>query len=165
MKYGSILLAAVMTLVTAPAFASRIGDDGFVKLERIKGDSQYKNQTQEVKGSWTTRQLKELRSLNTGMSRGQVRDTLNSESVNYSSGWRGNEWQHAYNYMSGFQGNEHHVCVVRARFEKGVVKELAFKHQNTGNIGDTPDVCEVEGPSVKEVIIREVVTTPAKIRQ
>lgn len=157
----ALILSATM------AFAGKIGDDGFIKIEAIKGDSQYKNASrfddqENIRGSWTTDDLKELRSLKPGMSKGQVRDALNSESVNYSSGWRGKEWQHAYNYQTGENKAEHHICVVKADFKRGIAEKFTFKHVNTGRIGITPDVCT--DPKKPQVIIQEIEYSTKQIR-
>lgn len=165
------LFALAVAVVSVPAFAATIGSDGFIKVDTIKGDSQYRNAqsfsgNQGIRGSWTNKDLPELRRLQRGMSKGQIRDALDSESVNYSSGWRGDEWQHAYNYQAGSQDGEHNICIVRVEFDKGVAKDLEFKHVNSDTIGSDVSVCKPELPKGEtKVIIREVVETQAEIRQ
>ena len=165
-----LFVIAIAAAMYSTAFAdSSIGPDGFIKVEAIKGDSQYNNRVKDVqgiKGSWTNKDLPELRRLQRGMSKGQIRDALDSESVNYSSGWRGDEWQHAYNYQAGSQDGEHNICIVRVEFDKGVAKDLEFKHVNSDTIGSDVSVCKPELPKGEtKVIIREVVETQAAIRQ
>lgn len=158
------LIALCIAAVSFPAFASAIGSDGFIKVQSIKGDSQYRNaksfdDVQGIRGSWTNADLPELRRLQPGMSKGQIRDALDSESVNYSSGFRGKQWQHAYNFQTGQQLGEHNICIVRIDFDNGVAQKLAFKNVNKNAIGPTVDVCEPQmpvGQSTETIIIREV---------
>jgi hypothetical protein len=160
------LLSLALALVVTPSLvlASQLGTDGFIKVESIKGDSQYRNaksfdKVQGIRGSWTNQDLPELRRLSGGMSKGQVRDALDSESVNYSSGWRGKQWQHAYNFQTGDQLGTHNICIVKIDFNDGVAQSLSFKNVNLNKIGSTVEVCEPTmpvGKSTETIIIREV---------
>lgn len=157
-----MFLTAMAMVLSGGVFAGSIGSDGFVKVESIKGDSQYKNSSkfdnvQGIRGSWTNSDLPELRRLQPGMSKGQVRDALDSESVNYSSGFRGKQWQHAYNFQTGDALGTHNICIVKIEFDNGVAKQLQFKNVGLNKIGNTVDVCEPQKPQSKEtIIIREV---------
>lgn len=158
------LFALAVAVLSVPAFAATIGSDGFVKVETIKGDSQYRNAkgnsgVQGIRGDWTTPDLHELRALQVGMSKGQVRDVLGSESINYSSGWRGKEWQQAYNYQENQIEGVHNVCIAKIEFDRGIVKQLSFKNVGKNRIGSTVAVCEpavVAGKNTETIIIREV---------
>ena len=157
-----LFVTALAMICSGVSFAGPIGEDGFIKVESIKGDSQYRNSkafddVQGIRGSWTNADLPELRRLQPGMSKGQIRDALDSESVNYSSGWRGKQWQHAYNFQEGKQVGVHNVCIVKIDFDKGVAKQLQFKNVGLNKIGNTVEVCNPQKPQDKEtVIIREI---------
>mgnify|MGYP003592382756 CR=1 FL=1 len=158
------LIALCIAAVSVPAFASAIGSDGFIKVQSIKGDSQYRNAksfdgVQGIRGSWTNADLPELRRLQPGMSKGQIRDALDSESVNYSSGFRGKQWQHAYNFQENQQLGTHNICIVKIDFDNGIARQLSFKNVGKNLIGPTVDVCEPQmpvGQSTETIIIREV---------
>lgn len=163
-----ITSVVALALVSTAVMAASVGSDGFIKVDTIKGDSQYRNAqsfsgNQGIRGSWTTPDLPELRRLQPGMSKGQIRDALDSESVNYASGWSGKEWQQAYNYQENQIEGVHNVCIAKIEFDRGIVKQLSFKNVGKNRIGSTVAVCEpavAAGKNTETIIIREVAPLP-----
>ena len=163
-----ITSVVALALVSTAVMAASVGSDGFIKVDTIKGDSQYRNTqsfsgNQGIRGSWTTPDLPELRRLQPGMSKGQIRDALDSESVNYASGWRGKQWQHAYNYQENQQLGVHNICIVKIDFDNGVARQLSFKNVGKNLTGSTVEVCEPQmpkGQSTETIIIREIQALP-----
>ena len=68
-----LFVTALAMICSGVSFAGQIGEDGFIKVETIKGDSQYRNSkafdnVQGIRGSWTNADLPELRRLQPGIS-------------------------------------------------------------------------------------------------
>lgn len=168
----AVLLASAITAVSACTYSnSPIDKHGNVNVADLdwpvvaKNFDNYKtnvNNSGTADGLWMTQSLADdIRLLQPGMNKDQVHHIMRDVAPTYSAGFKAKEWDYLFNLPNGegFTGESrnHEHCQVKVVFNK---------KENVTGIYLNPQNCLPEKvKSNPEVIIREVVTTPAIIRQ
>ena len=102
-------------------------------------------------GSWPN--WSNVRQIEAGMNKDQIYELIGRP--HFQEGLYGvREWDYVFNYR---ENGEHKICQYKILFDKD---------KNAQSFFWLPEGCGLkEQPAVREVIVREVVQTPARIRQ
>lgn len=167
----AVLLASTIAAVSACTYSnSPIDKHGNVNVADLdwpvvaENFDNYKtnvNNSGTADGLWLTQSLADdIRLLQPGMNKDQVHHIMRDVAPTYSAGFKAKEWDYLFNLPNGegFTGERrnHQHCQLKVAFDS---------KQNVSGVYTNPQDCLPKKAVETQVIVREVVATPAIIRQ
>ena len=175
MKISYIVTAALtsIALTACGSFDGRhLTKEGTIAAENVKFPdykkaSYYSQAKDSAKsyGTWPTKtEWTEIQTLTDGQSKAQVRNLIGSP--HFTEGFFSvKRWDYVLNFYDKTDGR-HRICQLAVLFDKnGVTNERWFLDVETGKYGKNIDTCFSPVKAEPQIIIRETVVTPLKIRQ